>query len=66
MQRSDKELFAIRQKTLEFSFNEESLIRNGWINAAIDGSFLEEDEVSRIMSLSKKSTIFLLESRQIV
>ena len=48
------------KKTLEFSFNEESLIRNGWIYAAVDGSFLEEDEVSRIISLSKKSQFFCL------
>ena len=41
------------KKTLEYSFNEEEIIKNKWIYAAIDGSFLEEDEINRSISISK-------------
>lgn len=41
------------EKTLEFSFNEEMIIKNKWIYAAIDGSFLEKYEIHRIISLSR-------------
>ena len=41
------------KKTLEYSFNEEEIVKIRWIYAAIDGSFLEEDEINRIISLPK-------------
>jgi len=43
----------IDKKTLEYSFNEEEIVKNRWIYAAMDGSFLEEDEINRIVSISK-------------
>ena len=46
------------KKTLEYSFNEEEIIKNRWIYAAIDGSFLEEDEINRIISISKVNNFF--------
>ena len=46
------------KKTLEYSFNEEEIIKNKWIYAAIDGSFLEEDEINRIISISKVNNFF--------
>ena len=48
------------KKTLEYSFNEEEIIKNRWIYTAIDGSFLEEDEINRIISISKVNNFFCL------
>ena len=41
------------KKTLEYSFNEEEIVKNRWIYAAMDGSFLEKDEINRMISISK-------------
>ena len=48
------------RKTLEYFFNEKEIIKNRWIYAAIDGSFLEEDEINRIISLPKVNNFFCL------